>query len=89
VAINTSNGRQAWLYSDYGGGGGYSGPVTAPGKVIFAGTASAFVTCLDPNDKNTVKFRCLINGGMDESVPALYGDKMIVYSRNGYIFCIK
>ena len=87
VALDAGSGSGLWRYTTYGGGGGYTAPVVCDGKVIFGGRASAFVTCLDPATQN-VLFRCKINAGTDESVPALYGNKVFLLARNGYLHAV-
>ena len=57
-------------------------------KVMFAGTASAFVTAVDPADGDLI-WRVKINSGMDESVPAIYGNQIFVLARSGYLHAIE
>ena len=88
VALNKDDGSKYWGYNAYGGGGGYTAPVVTDGKVSFGGTCSIFVTCLDPSNAS-VKFRVNAFGGMEESVPAIYGNRMFVLNRTGYLYSIK
>ena len=88
VALNYTNGSELWRYDAYGGGGGYTAPVVTDDKVMFAGTASAFATAVDPANGNVI-WRVKINSGIDESVPAVYGNQFFVLGRNGYLHAIK
>jgi outer membrane protein assembly factor BamB len=80
-----NGGNKLW---EYKGGGGLTAPVVAEGKLIFGSTGDVFLTCLNPNDGSVI-WRFYTGGAMDESVPALYGNKVIVLCRNGYLFAVK
>jgi outer membrane protein assembly factor BamB len=88
VALDHNNGAELWRYSTYGGGGGYTAPVVTGDKVMFGGAASAFVTAVSPTNGSVI-WRVNINSGMDESVPALYGNQLFVFARNGYLHAIE
>ena len=79
---------ELWSYSDGGGGGGLTAPVTTDDKLIFGSSAGVFVTCLDPSN-GSLKWRCYVGGPMEESVPAIYGNKAFFHCRNGYFYAIK
>ncbi len=79
---------ELWSYSDGGGGGGLTAPVATDDKLIFGSSAGVFVTCLDPSD-GSLKWRCYVGGPMEESVPAIYGDKAFFHCRNGYFYAIR
>lgn len=70
------------------GGGGLTAPVGAPGKLVFGSTGDVFLTCLDPKD-GSLRWRFKTGGPMEESVPAIYGDKVYALCRNGYLFAVK
>ena len=73
---------------EYEGGGGLTAPVFTKDNVIFGSSADPFVTCLDART-GTLKWRTFTGGEMLENVPALYGDKVIVHCKNGWIFAIE
>ncbi len=79
---------ELWSYSDGGGGGGLTAPVATDDKLIFGSSAGVFVTCLDPSN-GSLKWRCYVGGPMEESVPAIYGNKAFFHCRNGYFYAIK
>jgi outer membrane protein assembly factor BamB len=81
-------GGPLWSYSAGGGGGGLTGPVATPGKLIFGSTAGVFMTCLDPEDGD-LKWRCYTGGAMEEAVPGIYDDKVFFLSRNGYFNAVE
>ncbi len=81
-------GNQLWSYSEGGGGGGLTAPVGTDGKLIFGSSSGVFVTCVDPNTGSLI-WRCYVGGPMEESVPAIYGDKVFLQCRNGYFFAIE
>lgn len=83
-----NGGNTLWSYTEYGGGGGLTAPVGTDGKVIFGSSAGVFVTCVS-SDKGSLIWRCYVGAPMEESVPAIYGDKVFVHCRNGYFFAIK
>ena len=70
------------------GGGGLTAPVGAPGKLIFGSSGEVFLTCLDPKD-GSLRWRFKTGGPMEESTPAIYGDKVFALCRNGYLFAVK
>ena len=78
-------GGKRWTYR---GGGGLTAPVGANGKLVFGSSGDVFLTCLDPED-GTVKWRLKTGGPMEESTPAIYGDKVFALSRNGYLHAVK
>jgi outer membrane protein assembly factor BamB len=83
-----TGGNPLWSYSAGGGGGGLTGPVATPGKLIFGSTAGVFMTCLDPADGH-LKWRCYIGGAMEEAVPAIYDNKVFFLSRDGYFNAVE
>jgi outer membrane protein assembly factor BamB len=83
-----NGGSELWSYSDGGGGGGLTAPVATDDKLIFGSSAGVFVTCLDPSD-GSLKWRCYVGGPMEESVPAIYGDKAFFHCRNGYVYAVQ
>lgn len=78
-------GRQRWEYS---GGGGLTAPVVTDDKVVFGSSGDVFITCLNLADGSVV-WRYRTGGMMLESVPALYGDKVIALVKNGYMYAIR
>ena len=70
------------------GGGGLTAPVTTSNKVIFGSTADMFVTCLDTATGNVI-WRTYTGGEMLENVPAIYGDKVFLRSKNGWVYAIE
>ena len=83
-----NGGAELWSYSDGGGGGGLTAPVATDDKLIFGSSAGVFVTCLDPSS-GALRWRCYVGGAMEESVPAIYGDKAFFHCRNGYFYAIE
>jgi len=82
---NSGISTPAWSYV---GGGGLTAPVTTSNKLLFGSSADMFVTCLDPIT-GAVKWRTFTGGEMLENVPAIYGNKMFVQGKNGWIFAIE
>jgi outer membrane protein assembly factor BamB len=80
-----SGGEKLW---EYGGGGGLTAPVVTDDKVIFGSSADVFLTCLSPDDGSVI-WRTYTGGEMLENVPALYGDKVFVQCRNGWVFAVR
>jgi len=80
-----NGGNKLW---EYKGGGGLTAPVVAEGKLIFGSTGDVFLTCLNPDDGSVI-WRFYTGGEMYESVPALYGNKVFVLCRNGYLFAVE
>jgi outer membrane protein assembly factor BamB len=83
-----NGGNKLWSYSEGGGGGGLTAPVGAEGKVIFGSSAGVFATCVNSEDGSLI-WRCYVGAPMEEGVPAIYGDKVFVHCRNGYLFAIQ
>jgi len=87
IAFNDveNGGEELWRYE---GGGGLTAAVASKGKVVFGSSGDVFVTCLDP-ENGEVTWRTYTGGMMLESVPAIYGNKVFVQSKNGFIFAIE
>jgi len=69
-------GGRLWSYSD--GGGGLTAPVIADGKLIFGSSAGVFITAVNADNGSPI-WRCYVGGPMEEGVPAVYGDKVLVH----------
>lgn len=80
-----SGGEKLW---EYDGGGGLTAPVVTDDKIIFGSSADVFLTCLNPIDGSVI-WRTYTGGEMLENVPALYGDKVFVQCRNGWVFAVR
>ena len=80
-----SGGEKLW---EYDGGGGLTAPAVTDDKVIFGSSADVFLTCLSPDDGSVI-WRTYTGGEMLENVPALYGDKVFVHCRNGWVFALR
>jgi len=79
-----NGGKLIW---EYKGGGGLTSPVVTDDKVIFGSTAAVFLTCLEP-ENGRILWRFFTGGVMEETVPAIYGDKFFAQCRNGYLYAI-
>jgi outer membrane protein assembly factor BamB len=73
---------------EYNGGGGLTAPVLTEDHVIFGSSADPFVTCLTART-GKLEWRTFTGGEMLENVPAIYGDKVFVHGKNGWIFAIE
>ncbi len=80
-----SGSRKLW---EADGVGGLTAPVIANGKLITGSSTSMFLSCLNEADGRLI-WRVFIGGEMLENAPAIYGDKVFVHSKNGYINAIK
>jgi len=80
-----SGSQKLW---EYNGGCGLTAPVLTEDKLIFGSSADMFVTCLHPRD-GSVRWRCYTGGQMLENIPALYGNKVYVHCKNGWLFAIE
>ncbi|MFC1760650.1 PQQ-binding-like beta-propeller repeat protein [Planctomycetota bacterium] len=80
-----SGGQLLW---EYHGGCGLTAPVLTDDKLIFGSSADMFATCLDPRN-GSVRWRCHTGGQMLENVPALYGNKVYMHCKNGWLFAVE
>jgi outer membrane protein assembly factor BamB len=83
-----TGGEQLWKYDEAGGGGGLSAPVIAREQLIFGGSASVHVSSIN-RQTGKLNWRCYVGAPMEEGVPAIYGNKVFVHCRNGYLFAIE
>ncbi len=84
-ALNAETGDELWSHR---GGGGLTAPVVTDDKLVFGSSADVFVSCVNPTNGNLI-WRCYVGGAMEEAVPALYGNKVFLTCRNGYLFAIE
>lgn len=73
---------------EYQGGGGLTAPVLTEEHVICGSSADPFVSCLNART-GKLEWRVFTGGEMLENVPAIYGDKVFVHGKNGWIFAIE
>ena len=90
VALDDRTGRELWRIP---GGGGLTAPVVTDDKLVFGSTGDVFLSCVDhrnrPGEDGFLRWRLYLGGALEESVPALYGNKVFVMARNGYLFAVE
>ena len=73
---------------EYKGGGGLTASVLTKEHVIFGSSADPFVTCLTART-GKLEWRVFTGDEILENVPAIYGDKVFVHGKNGWVFAIE
>lgn len=68
--------------------GGLTPPVLCNGNLIAGSSADMFITCLD-QATGSLKWRVFTGGEMLENSPAVYGNRVYAFCKNGYLFAIK
>jgi len=89
IALDTT-GKKVW---EYRGAGGWPGAVVTNDKVCTGSSTEPFFVCLDPkgNGDGTTRvlWRRKMNGVFEESVPAVYGDKLFVLCTDRYLHAFR
>jgi outer membrane protein assembly factor BamB len=89
-ALDDGTGQIIW---EYPGGGGLTAPLVARNKAFFGSTTDVFFTCVDAKgngDGTTdVIWRFKLGGVVEESIPAIYGNKAFVLCSDGYLYAIR
>ncbi len=80
-----SGSKQLWEQKDLGG---LTAPVLTETDLITGSSVDVFITCLD-QATGRIKWRTYTGGEMMENVPAIYGNKVLALSKNGYLFAIE
>jgi len=87
IAFNDfeNGGEELWRYE---GGGGLTAAVATRNKLVSGSSGDVFVSCLNP-ENGALIWRTYIGGMMLESVPAIYGNKVFLQSKSGFIYAIE
>lgn len=80
-----NGGKLKW---EIDGGGGLTAPVVTESSLVYGSSANMFMTSVDP-ETGALQWRLFMGGEMLENVPAIYGDKVFCYSKNGWLNAIK
>lgn len=89
LAIDARDGGTVW---EHPVGGGLTSPVIARDKICFASTEHTYFTCVDAagngDGSTTMLWRVRIGGTVEESCPAIYGERafVLVADRHLYAF---
>jgi len=90
LAIDARDGSTVW---EHPVGGGLTAPVIAQNKICFASTEHTYFTCVDAagNGDGTTKmlWRVRIGGTVEESCPAVYGDKAFVLAADRFLYAFE
>ena len=85
-----NSGKQVW---EYRGAGGWPGAVIARDKVCTGSSTEPFFVCLDPKGNGdgttNVLWRTKVGAVFEESVPAVYGDKLFVLCSDRYFYAFR
>ena len=88
-ALDTA-GRQVW---EYRGAGGWPGAAVTNDKVCAGSSTEPFFVCLDPQGNGSgttrVVWRRKLGGVFEESLPAIYGDKLFVLCADRYLYAFR
>lgn len=88
-ALDTA-GKQVW---EYRGAGGWTGAVVTEDKVCGGSSTEPFFVCLDPKGNSdgttNVIWRRKVGDIFEESVPAIYGDKLFVLCADGHLYAFR
>ena len=82
---DVDRGEMLWQYK---GAGGLTAPVLTKNKLIFGASADLFIACLNLANGEII-WRTHFGGMMLKSVPALYGNKVFAFIKNGYLYTIE
>lgn len=89
IALDARSGEELWRLDD----GGRGCVVGKGGRVFVASMVSPFLYCLDGDGGQNGRARILwtyrMGNRVDESVPALYGDRLYILSSDGYLHAVK
>ena len=90
-AIDSGNGELIWTFD---GGGGLTGPVVGNnGRVYFGSTVNSCFFCVDANgngDGTTdLLWAVRMENKTEESVPAIYNEKVYILNSGGYLQAIE
>jgi outer membrane protein assembly factor BamB len=90
VCLDAADGTPIW---EHEGGGGLTAPVIAGGHVLCASTSGPYFSCLDErgNGDGTTRllWRVRMGDRVDESVPAIWGDRACILDTDGWLTCIR
>jgi len=83
-------GHKVW---EYRGAGGWTGAVVTDNKVCAGSSTEPFFVCLDPKGNGdgttNVIWRRKVGDIFEESVPAIYGDKLFVLCSDHYLYAFR
>ncbi|VGO13950.1 Serine/threonine-protein kinase AfsK [Pontiella desulfatans] len=85
--LDTATGKELWHYK---GAGGWTGSSCTEKTVLCGSSTESFVTCLDvePNPDGTPKiiWRTKIGGILEETIPAISGNRAYLLCSDGYLY---
>jgi outer membrane protein assembly factor BamB len=88
VCMDNFSGEIRWKLM---GGGGLTAPVTTNEYLYSASTSNPFFYCINLTGENEGKehWKVAMGDRVDESVPAIYGEKAYIVSADGYLYCFE
>jgi outer membrane protein assembly factor BamB len=90
LALDVRDGRLVW---EHPVGGGLTAPVIARDKVCFGSTEHVYFTCVDAkgNGDGTTRmlWRTRMGGPVDESCPAIHGERAFVLAADRYLYAFE
>jgi outer membrane protein assembly factor BamB len=90
VSLDIKTGKVLWQYSP---GGGLTGAVFARDRLFFASTSNPHVACVlakpEPNSVPQLLWRYKLGGVVEESNPAIYGNRLYVLAADRYLYALE
>ncbi|MBI4876956.1 MAG: PQQ-binding-like beta-propeller repeat protein [Acidobacteria bacterium] len=90
IALDALTCKLAWEHQP---GGGMTAAAVTPSRVCFGSSTDPFFSCVDPkgNGDGTTRllWRYKTGGIVEESCPAIYGNKVYFLSTHGYLYALE
>jgi outer membrane protein assembly factor BamB len=84
MALDDATGKVLWQHR---GGGSLTGAAIARDRACFGSTNDVFLSCVDL--KGALLWRYRTGGLVQESCPAISGNRMFVLVANGYLYAME
>jgi outer membrane protein assembly factor BamB len=90
IALDAATGKLAWEHQP---GGGMTAAAVTPGRVCFGSSTDLYFSCVEPKGNpdgaTNLLWRYKTGGIVEESCPAIYGNKVYFLSTHGYLYAIE